>query len=312
MPQQPDKTVLSYHANGKLLLTGEYFVLDGARALALPARLGQRLQITENESYTITWRSTDADGATWFEALFSLPAGECVHSNDAAVAARLSQILQAIDSQRPGFWKRFTGLQIETQLEFPPQWGLGTSSTLIANLAEWSGVDAWQLLRDTFGGSGYDLACAQASGPLVYQLQSGRPFFQSVAFQPPFAQQLYFVYLQKKQDSRAGIARYRACVQQRPDLVVQISELTDAIIFCKTLSAFEQLIQHHEQIIAESLALPRAKELYFSGFWGEIKSLGAWGGDFVLATSHRPALETLAYFNESGFPVVIPYEKMVL
>ncbi|MEM0993828.1 MAG: GHMP kinase, partial [Bacteroidota bacterium] len=35
----------SYYAHGKLLLTGEYAVLDGAVALAVPSKLGQRLDI---------------------------------------------------------------------------------------------------------------------------------------------------------------------------------------------------------------------------------------------------------------------------
>ena len=34
-----------FHANGKLLLTGEYAVLDGAKAIGLPTKRGQSLQI---------------------------------------------------------------------------------------------------------------------------------------------------------------------------------------------------------------------------------------------------------------------------
>jgi len=31
----------SFYSNGKLLITGEYLVLDGAKALALPTKYGQ-------------------------------------------------------------------------------------------------------------------------------------------------------------------------------------------------------------------------------------------------------------------------------
>ena len=50
-------------AQGKLLLTGEYFVLDGALSLALPVRYGQTLQVLPSEKPgRLTWISRDADG----------------------------------------------------------------------------------------------------------------------------------------------------------------------------------------------------------------------------------------------------------
>ena len=33
----------TFYSNGKLLITGEYVVLDGAKALALPTKYGQNL-----------------------------------------------------------------------------------------------------------------------------------------------------------------------------------------------------------------------------------------------------------------------------
>ncbi len=35
----------TFRSNGKLLLTAEYLVLDGARAIALPTKLGQSLTV---------------------------------------------------------------------------------------------------------------------------------------------------------------------------------------------------------------------------------------------------------------------------
>ena len=43
----------TYYSNGKLLITGEYLVLDGAEALALPTKFGQNL-IIENASGSIS------------------------------------------------------------------------------------------------------------------------------------------------------------------------------------------------------------------------------------------------------------------
>lgn len=312
MKQTQSNEKNSFHANGKLLLTGEYFVLDGAQALALPTRPGQSLRVAEDQSGSISWRSYEQDGSLWFEGLFALPSGACQSDSDEATGRRLSQILQAISKQNPGFFQAKNGWQIETHLDFPRNWGLGTSSTLIANLAQWAGVDPFQLLRDTFGGSGYDIACANASKPIVYQLDKQKPVFESVSFDPPFKANLYFVYLGKKQNSREGIARYRARVQAEPQLIEAISQLTQLFLACTELPAFEALIRQHEAMVADTLALPRAKDLYFADYWGEVKSLGAWGGDFVLITSDRSAEETRNFLNEKGFSTVLSYEDLVL
>ena len=54
-----------------------------------------------------------------------------------------------------------------------------------------------------------------------------------------------------------------------------------------------------------------AKDLHFKDYWGIIKSLGAWGGDFVLATSTESPEKTKAYFNERGFEIVLPYRELI-
>lgn len=300
---------LSYYSHGKLLLTSEYFVLDGALALALPTELGQSLQVVENESNVIIWTSYDADNSVWFNA--TLAPSDSPQGGEPTLQ-RLLQILQAMEQQKPGFFQQFQGLAIETRLDFPRQWGLGTSSTLIANLAKWANIDPFLLLKETFGGSGYDIACAMAKQSITYQLIDNQPIFKEIFYNPPFFKNLYFIYLGKKQDSRQGIAHYRQKVKDQPELITQISEITRQFIDCQKFIEFEKLIYHHEMLISETLELPRAKDLYFKDYWGEIKSLGAWGGDFILATSHKNEAETKFYFNERGFETVIPFEKLIL
>ncbi|MFN7120266.1 MAG: GYDIA family GHMP kinase [Saprospiraceae bacterium] len=300
---------MNFHSHGKLLLTGEYFVLDGALALALPTELGQSLQVTENESNEISWTSYDADGSVWFDA--TLAPSDSPQGGEPTLQ-RLLQILQAMEQQKPGFFQQFQGLQIETRLDFPRTWGLGTSSTLIANLAQWAGIDPFLLLKNTFGGSGYDIACAMAQRPIIYQLNNSQPFYKEIAYSPPFIKNLYFIYLGKKQDSRQGIVHYWEKVKNQPDLIKIISNITQQFIDCQELSIFEKLILQHERLVSQTLELPRAKDLYFKDYWGEIKSLGAWGGDFILATSNKNDTETKLYFNERGFETVIPFENLIL
>jgi hypothetical protein len=51
------------------------------------------------------------------------------------------------------------------------------------------------------------------------------------------------------------------------------------------------------------------KEALFPDFKGIIKSLGAWGGDFVLVISKENPNE---YFIAKGYETIIPYDQMIL
>ena len=289
-------------------------MLDGALALALPTRHGQEMRVTAGSSRDerLHWRSLDQEGRTWFEGVFSPPDLRCEYHTDEATARRLIELFAGVRRQRPAFWQNFRGATVETRLSFPREWGLGSSSTLVAALARWTDTDPFGLLGDSFGGSGYDLACAFAHGPILYQRRNGRPHFVDFPYRPPFAANLYFVYLGHKQDSRAGIARYRAKVKDGAGLAEKAAALTVQFLTAATLPDLEHTIRAHEQLIGEALELPRAKELYFPDYWGEVKSLGAWGGDFALVTSNRGEPDTRAYFVDRGLPTVLPYEELAL
>ncbi len=304
----------TFYAHGKLLLTGEYFVLDGALALALPCKFGQSLtiQTVENPASTLKWKSLDNKNEIWFEAAFELKSLASLSNSNQHVADTLQQILQIARNQNPSFLNPKKSIHVETKLEFPRLWGLGTSSTLIYNIAQWSKTDAFQLLSETMGGSGYDIACAGAEGPILYQKTKGEPKVEKCSFHPPFCDKLYFVYLGKKQNSREGIKLYREKVKNQPQLIEQVSKLTKAILKSKHLIEFEKLILEHEKLVSNSLKLQRTQDQYFSDFPGLVKSLGAWGGDFVLATSTLGGIKTKEYFNEKGFEVFLKYRDLIL
>lgn len=316
---------LLLRAHGKLLLTGEYFVLDGALALALPVRYGQSLsvQTVPDQEPILYWRSLDEVGSIWQEVIFELPDLNIRQASDQPIAERLRSVLLACRAENPTFLFDNQGVAAVTRTDFPRTWGLGTSSTLIAAVARWAGVNPYPVLAATFGGSGYDLACAFADGPLLYSNGgrtadltfpplSGDDRACRVAFEPSFAGQLYFVFLGQKQDSRLGIQRYRAFSQPKQQLLNQVSDLSLKMLEVIDLQDFQQLLLEHEQLVSAALDLPRAQDLHFPDFPGVVKSLGAWGGDFVLAVSPWSADETFRYFAERGCPVCLPYHKMVL
>ncbi|MFV0540495.1 MAG: GYDIA family GHMP kinase [Aestuariibaculum sp.] len=294
----------TFYSNGKLLLTGEYVVLDGALALAIPTKFGQSLQVKTIIQPKIIWQSFDEKNNLWFEETFCLDLNDNP-SND--ISKRIIQILIAAKQLNPKFLN--TGIQVSTHLTFPRNWGLGTSSTLINNIAQWANVDAYKLLKQSFGGSGYDIACAQSNSSITYQLKHKIPMVAPVDFNPKFKDSLYFVYLNQKQNSRDGIAHYNNNKNNIGTIIQNINSITLEMINCRNLENFAQLINRHETLIANITKQETITSKYFPDFNGSIKSLGAWGGDFVLvAAAENPT----NYFKEKGFDVVLRYNDMVL
>ncbi len=306
-----------YYSNGKLLITGEYAVLDGALSLALPTKYGQSLNISSIEGDNIVWKSYTNTEEIWFETTLELadikqyvPVSKTGTTTlEASVRETLLRILNAAYHLNSNFLKNTKGLMVETHLNFPRDWGLGSSSTLINNIAQWAQVDAFKLLWDSFSGSGYDIACAQHKTPILYHLKKDIPVVEAVSFDPPFKNQLYFIHLNQKQNSRDGIAQYRERESDLLHLISAVNRITKKLLKCKDLQEFNALIDEHEQLIADNLQMETVKAKLFPDFPGSIKSLGAWGGDFILATGTK---ETISYFNKKGFKTVIPYSEMIL
>ena len=61
------KSPLKYRANGKLLLSGEYLVLHGALALAVPLKKGQTLDVYSGKPGFLQWEAYHPDGL-WIQA----------------------------------------------------------------------------------------------------------------------------------------------------------------------------------------------------------------------------------------------------
>ena len=300
----------TYFSNGKLLLTGEYAVLDGALTLALPTKLGQSLAVDLIENSQITWKSLDENGKVWFEDHFKIINGEISPSarKESSIAERLFQILETIKTLNPSLFSKNQGYKITTQLSFPKDWGLGTSSTLINNIAQWANVNPYELLKLTFGGSGYDIACAQHNIPITYQITGNKPKVQEVDFNPSFKDSLYFVYLNKKQDSREGIAHYKNNQPVSKAIIDSITQITQNMISCDDFNDFESLIQQHENIIGKVTQQTPVKERLFNDFGGNVKSLGAWGGDFILVASRD---NPKAYFECKGYMTMFNYVDLI-
>ncbi len=300
----------TFYSNGKLLLTAEYLVLDGAKSLAIPTKFGQNLIVEKTDQPKIIWHSFDVKNNIWFDCTFKLPNLEIIGSNqDIAISKILQDILKESQKLNPEFLTNKTGFIIKTNLTFPRNWGLGTSSTLINNIAQWVNINAFKLLNNSFGGSGYDIACAQNNNPITYQLIRNKPNIESVSFNPVFQDQLFFIHLNKKQNSKEAILQYQKNKNTIFAFTEAISQITKAIIKTEKLFDFEKLLIEHEKIIAVVIQQKTIQEKLFSDYFGQTKSLGAWGGDFILATGNE---DTPNYFKNKGFETVIPFKDMIL
>ena len=320
--------IQKFNSHGKFLLTGEYLVLKGALALALPLKLGQSLEVEQLETNNeqIQWKAWRPEGR-WFSVTLNRENLVNFSTDDPDKAMRLCQILQAVKQLNP---KAFEGNDIKftTRLDFDSNWGLGSSSTLIANLARWANVNPYELLKLTFGGSGYDLACATAEQPIYYQLAGldcfvprndakrqyePTPMVEIVDFNPPFAEHLFFVYQGQKQSSSKEIKAFlgKANPTDLQKDIEAVSEISRALPKCQTLDEFAMLLQCHERIIARCIGQEPVQRR-FPDFEGVLKSLGAWGGDFILAATGWDETQVKEYFKRKGLEVVFGYKEIVL
>jgi len=303
----------SFFANGKLLLTSEYLVLDGAKAFAIPTKKGQSLhvEITEKND-SIHWLAIDCENNIWHEEYISETILlKNIHEITNEVSRFIAQIFQYIESINSGFFKKNIGTKLHFKLDFPRNWGLGTSSTLVSLISQWANIDPYLLLKNTFGGSGYDIACASATSAIEFKNSNHSQSIVPQVFAPNFLNHLYFVYLEKKQNSRSGIEHYRSKKPPTSLEINQMNEIAETLFFATTLEIFEKAIEKHEAFIARFINMEPVKNKIFPDFWGAIKSLGAWGGDFVLATSSKDDATTKDYFSSKGYHTILLFSELV-
>lgn len=301
-----------FKSNGKLLLTGEYTVLDGAVSLAVPTRLGQSLQIHQTQEFSnkLVWTAYKSDGKLWFKTVLDINSNKIHETTNLNFSKQLLHIFREAQKLGSTKFENKVGYECITRLDFPENWGLGTSSTLINNIAQWTKVNPYKLLEKTFGGSGYDIACAEAYTPITYQLiENEVKKIEKVEISSAITENLLFIYLNQKQNSREGIQHYKQKTKSE-NLIDAVSKITREIIDPKiTFNQFRILISEHEQLISEFINIDTVKKVLFSDYPGVVKSLGAWGGDFIMAEKLECS-ET--YFKNKGYEVIKSYKDLIL
>jgi len=292
---------------GKLMLTSEYFAMDGALVLAVPTRLGQEFSFKElQEGQSLIFWEAFHQGRLWLKAVISYQSWEVLETNIPSGADFIANTLKNVQTLSSVKFKSNTNYHLTTNLQFPADYGLGSSSTLMNNLAVWAEIDPFCLNTISLGGSGYDIAVAKEKSAVLYQ-SVPEIRYEKVDFDPPFKNELIFIHLNQKQDSREGIRLYRSKNKSQKH-VDEFSDITRNILLCNELENFSRLMLIHEQKISDFLEIPTVRARFFADCPVFIKSLGAWGGDFVMSSKFDGFRD---YFWGKGFNTIFNYSDLV-
>lgn len=294
-------------ANGKLLLTSEYFILDGATGWAMPTQYGQNMIVTPTQ--TPTWQAFLQDKTLWLETTLNTN-----FSSNSEESSLLFQILNHLKLENPEQYVKKINNHFQLFLDFDRTWGLGSSSTFIALIADFFEIDAYHLNRTFFKGSGYDIACAFASEALLYtNLDIENRSIEPFPIADSIKSHLYFIYTGKKQNSREAIQYYRNLPKKEKEIAINdLNFITSELIRKQNYKDWLYFLKIHEDIVSKVLKLEKvgqniAKELPFFS-----KSLGAWGGDFILCLADDDPQKIKNRIVDSGFETYFDYEGLIL
>ncbi len=297
-----------FYSNGKFLITAEYLIMNGATALAVPLKYGQSLEINKKNSEKITWQ-TNIKNNFWFKVDFDNNFN-IIETSNFKTASFLSSLLKAARKLNPNFVTN-SNYNITANINFDINWGLGSSSSLISNIAHWANVNPFNLFYQIANGSAYDIACARENQPIIYRINNKTPEYNTASFNPVFKNQLYFAYLGKKQNSEKAIKTFKEKNKFSYENINNVSELTNLFLKAKNISEFASLMYEHEKLIGSILNKTTVKNKFFYNFDGEIKSLGAWGGDFIMIASKLPFETIKKYFFDKGIKIIFRYNEII-
>lgn len=304
------KPIYKYYSNAKFLLTGEYLVLHGALALAIPLKYGQVLEVFESENADLEWLAYEK-GKLWLK--FSISNQEIENQTFEGETEKdfVCFLMNKAKKLNSSFLK-CSSLKIRTEIDFDRNWGLGSSSTLINNVAQWADVNPYDLHSLVSNGSGFDIACANYCKPILFRRNGSHPLIYPVDFPEKFTTQLYFVYLGKKQKSSDSVHAFLnegTCEQEKLD---ELTQLSKDMLSAKNSQEFDKVIKMHENLVSDLLGQDCVKEKLFPDFEGSVKSLGAWGGDFVMVRSDLSKKEVHSYFFRAGLTNIFSWKEMIL
>ncbi len=302
--------MIRFHAKGKLLLSAEYMVMFGSTALAIPLKLGQSLEISsKTDPANFKWTAYHQQNP-WFSATLNPGTLEVKDSSNVKIAQDLKKLLGACIQLKPSFKEAMYEKDAVTRLDFPPDYGFGSSSTLIALLAKWADVNPLDLHFMVSEGSGYDVACTLADGPITYKLKDRSPQYNSTPFNPPFREQIWFAWLGHKQATASHLSMVASRLSPNAETIQKFSQFTLGMLDASTLEQFRKIMESHEKALSQLLGMNPVSGR-FRKLPGSVKSLGAWGGDFVMIASDANQASLSKYLAKYGIHTLYNFKDLV-
>ncbi|MFP4288286.1 MAG: hypothetical protein ACLFQS_03430 [Bacteroidales bacterium] len=294
-------------SHGKIILFGEYAVLEGNDAVCLPLATGQKLEIQKNDHQKICWQWSYKNTII---ADFSLdPITLQPHEISQGDPAWAAGLITAIRKQNNIFLTD-SGYNVRFINHFPHDWGLGSSSATIASLCRIAGADPYIVNDQVMGGSGADIACTDKKNWFVYRKKKSIPQTWFIPFDFPFQQHVVFVYSGQKQATAEHLKQVKEKSERKHFNASEINTLVYRCFSSNTVAELMSNIQMHEQLISEHTGhSPLGGK--FPDFNGQIKSLGAWGGDFFMAVSLENQSDVKNYFQKKGFGLCFTWDEFL-
>lgn len=273
--------IVQFSAPGKIMLSGEYAVLSGAKAILLPTKFRQYITARKNPSDHISWKSFYQNDC-FFEGKYSWNEERFIKTNDPDKALYIQRLLRACTSLKSDILNSVS--EIETHLDFSPEWGMGSSASLIVNLSRIFNLNPLTINIMVSRGSGADINCSLADAPISFSKAKGNYQSKPLKLNLPFRDKLWFIYLGKKQKTETEVLRSLKTIFFPKHELAEIDALSETIISTSSLDEFESAVHRHETLISQHIRIPTLQQSLFSDFEGIVKSLGAWGGDMALVT----------------------------
>lgn len=301
---------LQYSSPGKLLLTGEYAVLKGARALVVPIKLRQTLSVTEHNSGFIYW-SSFYNGSVFFQTTLKVSDLSSINLLPSPRELFIIKLLTAARTLNPTFLTG-NGYSITTVLEANPEWGFGSSAQLTVNIARLANITPWDLHKSVSKGSGADVICSESETPILFKTDNNTYSATPIEFNPSFLNDLILIYTGHKQDSAKGVDSFLSKETINDSIISKIDALSIEAANAKEKKEFIEIMTSHERFLSDELKTPPASQKWFKGFNGALKSLGAWGGDYIMAVPYGDCEEALEWFRQKTDHPIFLLSELIL
>lgn len=302
-----NKEAETYYSYGKFLLTAEYLVMAGADALVLPVNKGQALDIEPSDNDSLVWESF-YQSEKWFNAELDGDTFEIINTTDSDKANYISTLLQSASELSQGSIS-LKNKKITTRLDFHPEWGMGSSSTLIVNISRLFDINAFDLFSKISNGSGFDIAAGLSGYPFRYRLKKNKREISPVKLPELFFKHAFFVYLGEKTHSEVAVEEFQNSDKDLKMPIKYINEITAQFAEIESVPELSRITKEHEDFMSDVLDIPSPTRRFADYPYG-MKSLGAWGGDFIMAIHPKGKAEVEKYFKQKGFPVVFSAEEL--